>query len=113
VVEHLMEADIFVLPSLAEGLSNALLEAMMCALPVVVSEIPGNVDVIEHNRNGLLFSAGEPIALVQCLDALLKQPELRGRLGKAARKTVEERYSLDNIAEQTISLYRKLLLQRS
>jgi glycosyltransferase involved in cell wall biosynthesis len=109
VFEHLQEADIFVLPSRAEGLSNALLEAMTCGLPVVVSNIAANVSVTEHEKNGLVFSAGDPNSLASALALLLEQPELRARLGKAARQTIENRYSLDSIAERYVSLYRDIL----
>ena len=109
VREYLSAADIFVLPSRAEGLSNALLEAMACALPVVVSKIPGNIAVIEHNENGLFFNTGDPDSLAQSVYNLLNQPNLRERLGRAARRTVEEHYSLDQIADQYIALYQDLL----
>ena len=109
VVELLSQADVFVLPSRAEGLSNALLEAMACALPVVVSKIPGNVDIVEHNQNGMLFIPGDPESLAHALAALLNQSGVRERLGRAARQTVEKRHSLDLIADQYIALYQDLL----
>ena len=59
VMSYLQQADIFVLPSRAEGISNALLEAMAVGLTAVASQIPGNVDVIEHKKNGLLFTVDD------------------------------------------------------
>jgi len=109
VLEHLLQADIFVLPSRAEGMSNALLEAMACSLPVVVSNIPGNTDIIENEVNGLLFTVNNPISLAKNLEILIRRPDLRERLGKAARQTVESRYSLDRITDHYIALYRNLL----
>jgi L-malate glycosyltransferase len=109
VLEQLSQADIFVLPSRAEGLSNALLEAMACGLPVVVSDVPGNVDVVTDGKTGLLFTAEDPNSLAQALVSLLGQPQLRQVLGRAARQCVENRYSLNSVADRYIALYRDLL----
>ena len=109
VLLHLQQADLFVLPSRAEGISNALLEAMSCGLPVVVSAIPGNLDVIDYGYNGLHFPVGNTGALAHCLQRLLDQPDLREQLGRQARQTVEYRFSLNSVADQYIALYRNLL----
>jgi len=108
-MDYLQQADLFVLPSRAEGISNALLEAMACGLPVVVSDIPGNVDVIEPGRNGLLFTVDDHGSLASAVTLLLTQRDLRGRLGRAARQTVENRFSLSFIADRLITLYRDLM----
>jgi glycosyltransferase involved in cell wall biosynthesis len=109
VFEHLQQADIFILPSRAEGLSNALLEAMTCGLPVIVSNIPANADVVAHKQNGLTFEAGNPASLVDAVALLLEHRELRQQLGEMARKTIENQYSLDSVAERYISLYKEML----
>ncbi len=109
VLERLQQADIFVLPSRAEGMSNALLEAMVCGLPVVVSDIPGNIDIVAHEHDGLLFAVNDSNSLVQALASLLDQPVLRERLGQAARQTVERRYSLNYVADRYIALYHNLI----
>lgn len=106
---ELQKADIFVLPSRAEGLSNALLEAMSCGLPVVVSDIPGNRDVIEDSENGLRFTVDDAGALAEKLSVLLEQQQLRRRLGLAAFRTVDREYSLDRVAERYASLYQELM----
>jgi glycosyltransferase involved in cell wall biosynthesis len=113
VYETLRQADIFVLPSRAEGTSNALLEAMACGLPVIVSDIPGNVDVVDGETNGLRFSAGDPASLAKAILTLIDRPESRERLGRAARLTVENRYSLGSVADQYIALYQDVLAARS
>jgi L-malate glycosyltransferase len=113
VIEHLQQADIFILPSRAEGHSNALLEAMACGLPVIVSDIPANVDVIENKRNGLTFVAGDPNSLVNAVTLLLEQAELCEQLGGTARQTVESQYSLGSIAERYVSLYKDVLTDSS
>lgn len=109
VFKYLGDADIFVLPSRAEGLSNALLEAMTCGLPVVVSNIPANLNVTEHGQNGLVFTAGDPNSLASAVESLLEQPELRARLGKSARQTIENRFSMNSIADRYLALYRDVL----
>jgi len=109
VIEVLQQADIFALPSRAEGISNALLEAMACGLPALVSDIPGNRDVIEQPNNGLRFTADDPNSLAQNLLLLLNQPKLREQLGRMARKTVENHYSMDYVADRYTTLYQDLM----
>jgi glycosyltransferase involved in cell wall biosynthesis len=109
VAEHLQAADIFVLPSRSEGLSNALLEAMASGLPVVATAIPGNVDVITHGRNGMLVAVDDPEALASACAGLLGDRSRREELGRAARMTVEARYSLDRVARDYLALYRALV----
>jgi len=109
VFEYLQGGDIFVLPSRAEGHSNALLEAMACGLPVVVSDIAANLEVVEGGLNGLVFAVDSPNSLADVLTQLLEGHELRNRLGLAARQTVEAQYSLDHIADGYVALYREIL----
>jgi glycosyltransferase involved in cell wall biosynthesis len=109
VIEAIQKADIFILPSRAEGISNALLEAMSCGLPVVVSDIPGNRDVIEHHHNGLCFTVDDPDSLTQNLLLLLNQPDLRAHLGANARQSVEQKFSMNFVADRYAKLYRDLI----
>lgn len=108
VARLLPEADVFVLPSRAEGLSNALLEAMSAGLPVVVSKIPGNTDVISGGIDGLFFEPEDQGSLAAALSALLDGVGLRERLGRQARQTVEERYAIDGVACRYLELYEAL-----
>ncbi len=109
VNEFLEQADIFVLPSRAEGLSNALLEAMTYGLPVLVSDVPGNRDVIEHGKNGLLFSVDDFNSLAKNLRLMLNKLDLREKLGGKARETIEKHYSMGFVADQYAGLYQDLL----
>jgi glycosyltransferase involved in cell wall biosynthesis len=86
---------------------------MAAGLPVVVSDIPANLDVIEDKQNGLTFKAGDPASLEQAVTSLLEDAELRRQLGQNARQTIEKQYSLNSIAERYISLYRDVLTDGS
>ncbi len=113
VMDYLQRADIFVLPSRAEGISNALLEAMACALPVIVSKIPGNIDVVEDGKSGLWIEPDSAESLATGLATLLEQGDLRSALGATARQVVVDRYSMDAVADQYIALYQELLCDES
>jgi glycosyltransferase involved in cell wall biosynthesis len=112
VLSYLETADLFVLPSRAEGLSMALLEAMACGLAIVGTRVSGTVEVIQDGVNGLLVEPEDPEVLAQAMKRLLENPEFAQRLGQEARRTVEENYSLQSVAERYIQLYRELLAER-
>jgi len=107
------QSDIFVLPSLSEGMSNALLEAMAHGLPCIVTDIAGNNDMIRHLENGLLVQPGDENALAAAIALLAANQELRKRLGQKATRTVEEKYSLDSAANQYMALYANLIQSRT
>jgi glycosyltransferase involved in cell wall biosynthesis len=84
-------AAIFALPSRVEGTPNALLEAMSCGLPVVVSDgAPGPLELVEDGVTGLVVPVNDATALAQALRRLARDRELRRRLGEAARERVSE-----------------------
>jgi len=104
--KYYQAADIFVMPSLREGLPNSMLEAMSCELPVIVSELEGVTDwVVEDSVNGLLFSPGSEVELSEKLILLLSNADLSIALGKKARKTILERFSIEETAKQYKNLY--------
>jgi glycosyltransferase involved in cell wall biosynthesis len=103
-------ADVFVLPSDTEGLSNALLEAMAAALPVVASDVGGNRDVVTPGT-GILTDWTNVTACAALLEALLPSEERRRGLGEAARERARA-FAIDEIARRYIELYRRLLSQR-
>jgi glycosyltransferase involved in cell wall biosynthesis len=86
-----------------------MLEAMAVGLPVVASQVSGTEDAIEDGRNGLLVPPGEPEALSDALRRLSEDPDLRERLGTEARKTVEGRFNINRVAEETLGFYRHLI----
>jgi glycosyltransferase involved in cell wall biosynthesis len=101
----LARASIFTLPSYAEGLPMALLEAMSWALPVVTSPVGGIPQAVRHGENGLLVKAGDVASLAEALQILLTDSALRERLGHAARKTIESRFSLRAAIDQLLQIY--------
>ncbi len=109
VLPYLQAADLFVLPSLAEGMSNALLEAMACGLPCVATRIGGTVEVIQDGVNGCLVERDDAQGLANMLISLLSNPTLAHQLGWAARRTVEERYPMPRVVDRYLMLYEELL----
>ena len=105
-------ADLYVSASEAEGLSNALLEAMAAGLPCVVTDVGGVADVMTHGVDGRIVASGrddEPIdEIVTEIIALLKNPDDRYALGKAARVTVQDRYSISATATALVDQYREM-----
>jgi glycosyltransferase involved in cell wall biosynthesis len=108
VVPYLKASDFFVLPSAAEGLSNALLEALSVGLPCIATAVGGTPDVIVDRHNGWLIPPDDPPSLHAALKTLLSNLPERQRLGGEARKTIQAGYSLENTANQLTVLYRQL-----
>jgi glycosyltransferase involved in cell wall biosynthesis len=105
----LRAADVFVLPSVAEGMSNSLLEAMATALPCVASDIGGNHDLLAPEGAGVLVADGSPEGWAEALIGLLNDPARRQRLGAAARRRVDQEYDLGRVVARYVALYRRLL----
>ena len=102
-------ADLVVLPSLTEGLSNVVLEAMATSLPVVGTRIGGLREQIEDGVTGLLVAPRDPDALVQALTRVLRDRDLRARMGGAGRLRVERLYSAASMVDAYEDLYRQLV----
>ncbi len=104
IPDILAAADIFILPTSIEGMSNALLEAMAAGLPCVASDIPVNREVITPGRTGLVFRLGDEESLLTSLTQLLTQPELRSTISQAAAAHAATHHSTHHIAGQWIRL---------
>ncbi len=100
VAEILGISDIFVLPTLAEGLSYAILEAMASRLPIITTDIEANRELIENGKNGILTPCRNPKELEKAIGRLLKDKELRETLGRNAYRTAKERFSLETTTEK-------------
>lgn len=101
-------ADLFVLPSRWEGMPNALLEAQADGVACVATAVDGSREVIADGETGLLVPPDDPRALAEALARLLGDAALRRRLGDAARVRAEREFSLDAMAEKTLTLYQQV-----
>lgn len=97
VLKHI---DVFCLPSLSEGLPNALMEAMAVRRACVASAVGGVLSLVEHGRSGLLVPPGDVHALSAAIGELLTDARLRDRLGQAARARIEARFEWTRILEE-------------
>ncbi|HFK1432571.1 TPA: glycosyltransferase family 4 protein [Bacillus cereus] len=88
--EKISDAEIFVLSSNYEGLSNALLEAMMMGIPCISTNCAGSNEIIKNNKNGLLVPIGSTDALVEAMRKLIVEPEFANHLGEEAKKTLKK-----------------------
>ncbi len=100
--------DLYVQPSLWEGLSLAMLQAMGAGLPVVVCRVSGAVDLVKDGETGRLVLPGDASALAAALAELCVRPETRARLGAAARRAVKERYGLETMLRRLAAIYQEL-----
>ncbi len=107
VVPYLHAMDAYVLSSLTETSCLSVMEAMSCGLPVVSTPVGYIPDYITHEKNGLLFEEKSAVLLTRHLEQLLNTG-VRRRLGRSARKTIEERFSWDATREQVLSVFERI-----
>ena len=105
VTELLNAMDVYVLPSLMEGISNSLLEAMATGLPVIATHTGGNPEVVVDGESGLLFPVGDARRLTDQLLALGERKDQRAQLGQQALRRVREEFSLDAMVRNYEQLY--------
>ena len=109
-IPELMRAmDLFVLPSLGEGISNTILEAMASGLPVVASRVGGNSELVREGETGSLFAAGDHEALARLLLDYGRDPARLEREGLAARRRIETEFALERMAAAYAAVYDGLL----
>ncbi len=101
-------SDLFVLPSETEGLSNSMLEAMACGLPVLATRVGAAVELVQNGENGRLISAGDCAELAEAMEFFLTDPKEGRRMGTNARELVSQEYSLDKTVERLMDIYAEL-----
>jgi L-malate glycosyltransferase len=111
-VPLLKASSAFCLLSRSEGFCNALLEAMACGVPPVVSRVGGNPEAIEDGESGFLVPAEDPDTAASRLLLLLRDPARAVRMGQAARAAVCSRFSADTMIQNFINLYGELMMER-
>lgn len=109
VPEILRGIDCFILPSLAEGISNTLLEAMASGLPVIATDVGGNSELIEVGGSGVLVPAGDVEGMAQSIVGYACDQELAREAGQVGRATVEQKFSMAAMVKQYQGLYDRLL----
>jgi glycosyltransferase involved in cell wall biosynthesis len=108
VAKFLASADVFVMPSLWEGLSIALLEAMSAGLPIIATQVEGMEEVVSEGVEGLLVPAGNVETLADAVTRILDNPRMRHSMGAAARAKVLGSYTADRMCEGYLGLALKL-----
>jgi len=109
VAELLGSMDVFCLPSLTEGTSLTLLEAMATGLPVVATSVGGTPEVVASDASGLLVEPGRPDQLAEALFQVLQSEALAQRFGAAGRAIVGARYSMQSMVERYAGIYQQVL----
>ncbi len=112
VPEFLNALDMFALPSVCEGISNALLEAMATGLPAVATAVGGNVEVIVNGESGVLFPVGDVGVLAGEIEELSREPERRRKMGDAAVQRMHDEFSLDSMIQKYKELYENMAARR-
>jgi sugar transferase (PEP-CTERM/EpsH1 system associated) len=108
IPQTLQTFDIFVLPSLAEGISNTILEAMATGLPIVATAVGGNVEIVEDGKTGRLFAPRDVESLSGLIANYVGDPQLRDAHARAARRVAIERFGLDTMVDQYHAIYAPL-----
>lgn len=113
VPEVLSLMDVLVAPSLSEGFSNTLIEALYLGKAVVATDVGGNPEVVLHGENGLLVPAKDPLAIAKAVLRFLRDPAFAARLGANGRTTVADRFLIGGMLEKTMAVYDDLLQRKT
>ena len=110
IPDILKQSSIAVLPSsYGEGVPKSLIEAASTGLPIVTYDVPGCREIVKHEDNGFLLPPKDVLAMASAIEDLIKNPQLRSKMGKRSREIVEEEFSEEHVIRQTLALYKDLL----
>ncbi len=113
IQDYFRAADMYVMPSIREGMPIALLEAMACGLACVASRLPGATDtMVEDGVSGRLVAPGDVDGFATAIGSLLADPATAARMGIAARRIVEDRYTMERVADMWLDAYNEVLGRR-
>ncbi len=101
--------DIFIHPSLRDGMPNAVLEAMACEKAVIATAVGGTQDILEDGKNGVVVGVNDPYMLAQKITDLLEDPEKRALFGKNARELIASIFSPEKELETNLSIYKNIM----
>jgi len=108
VLQLLKISDIFVLPTFFEGMSNAIIEAMVSDVPIITTNIPENQDLIENEKSGILFPVNDVASLTKAMELLIADETLRKKLSQNAKQEAEKRFNIKKVASQLANFYQKI-----
>jgi glycosyltransferase involved in cell wall biosynthesis len=106
--EYYLDADLFVLPSLAEGMPNVVLEAMGSGLPIVATQVPGSEELVHDGENGFLVKPGDAEVLGRALITVMTDEALRHNMGEQSQQ-IARGYTWQLVTEQYISFYAQMV----
>ncbi len=106
------QLDLFVLPSLSEGLPLTVLEAMASGLPVVATNVGGTAEALRDGIDGFVVPPGDVAALISAISRLHESPELRRQMGAAGRARVVAEFSRERVAREVVEVYHRVLEDR-
>jgi len=112
VIDYYHAADLFVLPSYAEGMSNAMLEAMSCGLPAVATRIGAAEEMLRDGENGFLMEPGDRARLTRALMTLIEDDEKRAQFSRRAAEAIREQYSEPAVVDRIEAAYNDMLHER-
>jgi len=112
VIPYLQAMDVFVLPSLTEGISNTILEAMACGVPVIATKVGGNPEIVEPEKTGVLIESRDTNALAEQLRDFCNNGTKWEKFGIAARNAAEDKFSLARMIEEYEGVYDRMALKR-
>ena len=102
--------DVFVMSSITEGLGTSLLDAMACGRPIVATTAGGMPEVVADGETGILVPPRDDNAMAAAIVRLLKDPALRGRMGAAGERRVNEHFSAERMVQDTLDLYKRVCM---
>jgi glycosyltransferase involved in cell wall biosynthesis len=105
--------DVFVMPSLNEGMGVAVLEATATGLPVIASAVGGLPEIVDDGRTGILVKPGDPVMLAEAITRLATDRQRRSVMGGEGRQRAVRNWSIELMAQRTLKLYYACLLQRN
>ena len=105
---YLKGADIYICSSVKEGLSYTIMEAMHAGLPIIVTDVGGNTDLVQNENSGLVVPAQNPEAIALAISKLLLDPALKRRLAQTAKRKAKTLFTIDRMVKETKELYNNL-----
>ena len=112
VSDYLQAMDVFALPSTFEGISNTMLEAMSCGLPIVATNVGGTPEVVDNGSTGFLWETGDSDEFIVLLLKMISDDKLRKQIGSNSREKAKKKFSIDRMVSEYENIYIKVAQER-